>query len=54
MWIRVSMDGGKGKGRGRETDLERRRELRLGLVVTGKTVDTRLDENHAELGVCLR
>jgi hypothetical protein len=51
MWIRVSMDGGKGKGRGRETDLERRRELRLGLVVTGKTVDTRLDENHAELGV---
>ena len=32
-------------------ELEGRRQLRLGLVVAGKTVDTGLDKNEAELGV---
>lgn len=45
--IRLSDDGAGGgglvlPGRGKDTD---------GLVVTGKTVDSGLDENEAELGV---
>lgn len=36
---------------GRGLVLEGRRELRLGAVVAGEAVDTRLDENEAELGV---
>lgn len=42
--------GGSRSSRGLE--LERRGELSLGAVVTGQSVDTRLDENQAELGVC--
>ena len=38
--------------RGRGLVLERGRELRLGAVVAREAVDTRLDENEAELRVC--
>ena len=38
-------------GSGGSLVTERRRKLRLGLVVTSETVDTRLDENETELGV---
>jgi len=42
--------GDEGRGSGGLV-LEGRRELLLLDVVAGKTVDTRLDKNHAELGV---
>ncbi len=44
---RLGNEGGSGSG----LVLEGRRDGTLGLVVTGQTVDTRLDENEAELGV---
>ena len=37
--------------RSRRVVLERRRDLLFRLVVTGQAVDTRLDENEAELRV---
>jgi hypothetical protein len=43
---------GSNKGRsGRGLKLEGGRELTLGAVVASETVDTRLDQNQAELGV---
>ena len=38
-------------GSGRRVVLERGRDLLLGLVVAGETVNAGLDENEAELGV---
>ena len=46
------MTGLRDEGRsGSRVVLERRRDLLLRLVVASKTVDTRLDQDKAELGV---
>ena len=44
---RLGNEGGSGS----RVVLERRGDLLLGLVVTSKTVDTRLDQDETELGV---